>query len=96
MKIVYKPHLKIRLKDRKIPYGYPKKIVQKPERIYFDKQTTRLIAVRKLPFEGELRNIIAAYDIIEEIIEIVTIHIISENEIQNKIAKGRWTKHEKN
>lgn len=86
----------IRLRERKIPYDYPKKIVQKPERLYFDTRTNRVIAIRKMLFEKELRNMLAAYDIIGEALEIVTIHILSENEIQNKITKGRWTKYEKN
>lgn len=96
MKIVYKPHLLIRLKQRSIPKDYPKKIIEQPEEEYLDTLTKRSIAIKRLEFEGKLRNILIAYDIIESNIEIVTVHIISSKEIENKIQAGRWKKYEKN
>lgn len=96
MKIVYRPHLVIRLKERKIPQDYPKKIVEKPQQEYFDTLAKRNIAIKKLHFEGKLRNMLVAYDIIKNTIEIVTIHVISSKEIQNKLKVGRWRKYEKN
>lgn len=38
---------------------------------------------------------IVAYDIIGEETQIITIHPISEQEIQNKLVRGRWVKYEK-
>ena len=96
MKIVYKPHLKIRLKQRKIPFNFPKQIIDSPGKIYFDTLANRNIAVKKILFQEKQRNIVVAYDIIEDTIEIVTIHIISEKEIENKVNLGRWIKYEKN
>lgn len=96
MKIIQKPHLKIRLKERRIPTDYPKRIVEFPEQKFFDTLANRYIAIKKLYFEGERRNILAAYDIIENTIEIVTIHVISSKEIKNKVHSGRWEKYEKN
>lgn len=96
MKIVYKPHLKIRLKQREIPTDYPKRIIESPEQEYFDTLTKRNVVIKKLEFERKLRNILVAYDIIEDIIEAVTIHIISDREIQTKVQAGRWRKYEKN
>ena len=95
MKVIYRPHLEKRLEERKIPRGYPKKIVQTPEQEYFDTLTKRSIAIKKLVFEREQRNILVAYDIIENTIEIVTIHVISNKEIENRIQVGRWRKYEK-
>lgn len=43
-----------------------------------------------------MRNILVAYDIIDNAIEIVTVHIISDKEIESRILKGRWRKYEKN
>lgn len=96
MKIVYRPHLKIRLKQRKISFDYPKKIIELPDQEYFDTLAKRNIAIKKLFFEGKLRNIVVAYDIIKNKIEIVTIHVISDKEIESKLRMGRWRKNEKN
>lgn len=96
MKIDYRPHLRIRLKQRKVPFSFPKQIIDSPEQEYFDALARRNIAIKKLFFEGKLRNIVVAYDIIKNKIEIVTIHIISEKEIKNKVQIGRWRKNEKN
>lgn len=96
MKIVYKPHLRIRLKQRKIPFSFPKQIIESPEQNYFDTLAKRNIAIKKLFFEDKMRNIVVAYDIIKNEIEIVTIHVISDKEIENKVRIGRWRKNEKN
>lgn len=96
MRIIYRPHLLKRLKERKIPETYPKLIIEKPEREYFDVLAKRNIAIKELHFEGEVRNILVAYDIIENGVEIVTIHIISGKEIENKVRAGRWRKYERN
>ena len=96
MKIVYRQHLKIRLKEREIPFDYPKQILESPEREYFDTQAARNIAIKNLLFKGLLRNIVIAYDIIDDRIEIVTIHVISDKEIKSKLESGRWEKHEEN
>lgn len=96
MKIVYRPHLKIRLKQREIPFDYPKRIVEQPNQEYFDEFTKRNVAIKKLFLEEKMRNIVVAYDIIKNTIEIITIHVISDEEIGNKVRSGRWIKHEKN
>lgn len=96
MKIVYRPHLKIRLKQREIPFNFPKQIIESPDKKYFDMLTKRYIAIKKLYFEEKLRNIVVAYDIIKNKIEIVTIHVISDKEIENKLGAGRWKEYEKN
>ncbi|MDP3940801.1 MAG: hypothetical protein Q8Q49_00680 [bacterium] len=96
MKIVYRPHLKERLKQRKIPTEYPKQIIESPEQEYFDTLAKRNIAIKKLFYEGSLRSMLVAYDIIKSTIEIVTIHVISSREIKNKVRAGRWKKYEEN
>lgn len=95
MKIILRPHLIIRLKQRKIPQGYPSKILAKPEFKYFDNLTGHFIAVRKLEYNKKLRLMSAAYDIIGEEIQIITVHPVSKQEIVNKIQRKRWVKDEK-
>lgn len=96
MKIILQSHLKIRLQQRNIPPDYPKKAVINPDARYFDKQTTHLIAVKKLEYSGEIRPMAVSYDLKSGIIQIITIHPISQQEIKNKIKRKRWIKYEKN
>lgn len=96
MKIVLRPHLKIRLQQRLIPQDYPRKIISDPEEKYFDTYSHRHIAIKILEYSGKLRPMVVAYDIIGGVIEAVTIHPASDQEISNKLQRGRWIKHEKN
>lgn len=96
MKITLQPHLKIRLIQRKIPQNYPSKVLAKPESEYFDTLTKHSIAVRQLKYNEKLRSMVVAYDIIEEIIQVITIYPISNQEIENRIQRKRWIKYEKN
>lgn len=95
MKIIYRPHLKRRLNERKIPYNYPKRIYIEAKQKFFDTETDHHIAFSNLQYAEKLKNITISYDIIGQNIEIVTIHPISDKEIENKIKSGRWVKDEK-
>lgn len=96
MKILLRPHLKIRLKERNIPQNYPGKIVSNPDEKYFDTATNHQIAVKRLGYNGRLRPMAVAYDIIEEDLQIITIHPTTDQEIKNKLERKRWLKDEKN
>ena len=96
MRIIYRPHLLQRLKERKIPKEYPREIINSAEHIYFDAITNHNIAIKKLIYAGKIRNMVVAYDIIENNKEIVTIYPIAESELKNKVKAGRWKKDEKN
>ena len=91
-RIIYQPHLKRRLKERKIPSDYPKTIYKISKSYYFDNETEHLVAVSKLQYAEKLRNMVAIYDKIDENIEIVTVFPISAKELKNKIKSGRWQK----
>jgi len=95
MKIILKPHLKIRLEGRQIPLNYPNKILSKPDNQYFDTATKHMIAVRKLEYKEKVRPMVVAYDIIENGTEVVTIYPSNEQEINNRIKNKRWIKYEK-
>ena len=91
-KIVYRPHLQRRLKERKIPQDYPKKIYQQSKSHYFDNETGHYMAISRLKYAEKKRFMAAAYDIINDDIEIITIFPIAETELKNKINSGRWIK----
>ena len=92
MKIILRPHLKIRLEQRRIPQESPELIVKDPEKRFFDTETGREIAIKKLEYNEKIRSMVVVYDIIEGEIQIITIHPVSEQEIQNKLNRGRWIK----
>ncbi len=92
MKIVYTDHLKLRLQIRKIPFEYPKIILENPENSFFDLSDNRRIAIKRLKYNGKLRDLMIAYDITDNRIEIITIHPISNEKIINRMMSGRWLK----
>lgn len=89
------PLLKIRLRERLIPQNYPNKIVSAPDEKYFDTATNHQVAVKNLEYNSKVRPMAVAYDIIEEDIQIITIHPTTEQEIKNKLERKRWIKNEK-
>lgn len=95
MKILLRPHLKIRLRERDIPQNYPNKIISDPENKYFDTSTNHRIAVKKLEYNGKLRPMAVAYDIIGLNIQAVTVHPTTDQEIKNKLKRKRWITDEK-
>lgn len=96
MKILFSSHLKIRLKERKIPRNYPNKIIAKPDMQFIDMLTNYKIAVRNLKYNFKVRPMVLVYDIIASGIQVITIHPISSKEIDNKVKRGRWKSYEKN
>jgi len=94
VRILLRPHLKIRLKERIIPQNYPNKIVSTPDEKYFDTATNHHIAVKKLEYNGKVRPMAVAYDIIGKIIQVITVHPTTNQEIKNKLKRERWIKNE--
>ena len=94
MRIIYRPHLKRRLKEREIPEDYPKKIYKTAKLRFKDKLTNHHIAISKLKYAEKLRNLVISYDIIGSNIEIITIHPISDQDIKTRVKTKRWIKHE--
>ena len=61
-KIVYSSHLILRLKLREIPYLLPKKIYQTSKEHYFDKETLKKVAVKKVRFKKKIRKMVVIYE----------------------------------
>jgi hypothetical protein len=94
-RIEYTNHLKLRLEIRKIPFEYPKEIFEKPDKLFFDNIEKRHIAIKRLKYNKKFRNLLIAFDIFKDRIEIVTIHPISDEKILNRIISERWKENEK-
>ncbi|MEK6964409.1 MAG: hypothetical protein AABX70_08375 [Nanoarchaeota archaeon] len=93
-KIVYTAHLELRLKIRKIPYGYPTRVCEEPDQTFYDQIEGNHIAIKKLKYGGKIRNMMIAYEEKDDSIEIITIHPITDEKIINRTLNERWTKHE--
>lgn len=92
MNIIYTDHLKLRLKVRKIPFHYPKIIYEDPEQLFFDNFESNKIAIKRLKYNKKLRNMMVAYEENNSDVMIITIHLISDDKIINRLMTGRWTK----
>lgn len=91
MEIYYTNHLKLRLKIRKIPEEYPKIIYENADQKFFDNVENTNIAIKRLKYNKKLRNMMIAYAMKDNKIEIITIHPISNEKIINRTLSGRWT-----
>lgn len=96
MKIILRPHLKLRLQQREIPQDYPGKILSKPDNQYTDTLSNHQIAVKRLKYNGKLRPMAIAYDIIKSEIQVITVYPTTNQEISNRIKRRRWIKYEEN
>lgn len=96
MKIVLRPHLVFRLKQREIPQNYPEKILRGADNKYMDNLTGHNVAIKTLEYYGKKRPMAVVYDIIGSIIQVITVYPTTEKEIKNRVRSGRWVKNEKN
>lgn len=91
-RITYSPHLKFRLKLRKIPYLLPIEIYKTSKEQYFDTVTKNLVAVKKLVYKGKSREIMLAYTENSIEITLITIHPLKTEQKFNRIRSNRWQK----
>lgn len=105
MKLNLTDHLESRLKLRGISEKIVEKIFKKQEEFYWDNLRKHHIVVSKVTYKGKLRKMLAAYDKrslpfsnekrrIEDEIEVITTHPVTDEIIKKRLISGRWT-HEK-
>ena len=91
-KVVYSSHLILRLKLREIPYDLPKKIYQTSKEHYFDKETLKEVAIKKIKFKNKLREMAVIYGEINNQINLITIHPLKNYQKISRLKSGRWQK----
>jgi len=91
-KIVYSSHLILRSKLRGIPYHLPKEIYQTSKEHYFDKETLKKIAVKKVRYKKKMREMAVVYEEIDNQINLITIHPLKKYQKISRIKSGRWQK----
>ncbi len=94
MRIIFTDHLASRLKQRGISAEHVKQVLKKSREKYWDNLRKHHIAISRVLYLGRVRKVLVAYDTIGNSFEAITIHPISDEEINQRIASGRWS-HEK-
>ncbi|MBI3283187.1 hypothetical protein HYZ70_03890 [Candidatus Curtissbacteria bacterium] len=90
MKFSFSDHFLVQAKKRRISKNLAKKIYQEAEAKYFDTYTGHMVAVAKKKNAGKVKNLMLAYDIIGEEITAVTTYPVKDQEIENRVKRGRW------
>lgn len=91
-RIIYTPHLNLRLKLRKFPQNYPLIIYKNSDMLFWDNIEKNHIAIKRLKYGKGFKNIMIAYEEKHNAVYIVTIHPISDEKITNRMLNGRWVK----
>jgi hypothetical protein len=89
LEVVYTRHLRARLELRRFPADLPRKIFEDADRRYRNGVTGHVIAVKQVRLRGRTRRLMIAYDE-THVIEIVTIHPISEEQERSRVKGRRW------
>ncbi len=90
MKLVFTDHLKTRLKQRKISSRLVRDVFKQDAEKYWDKLRDHHIIVGNISYKGATGKVLIAYDKIDETLEIITIHTITEVQIKQRLSSGRW------
>ena len=90
VEVIYTDHLETRLKLRNIPKDYPKEIFLDPEQEFYDNTEDTYISIKKLFYNGKIRNMMIAYQKKRTVFQIITIHPISDEKIINRVINSRW------
>lgn len=90
MQVKYTLHLRRRLKQRKFPLNFPKRIYYHPDEKYFDTVTKSQISIKKLLYNKLFRPIMIAYyyDNTTKSVKIQTIHPETQKEITNRLSEA--------
>ena len=90
MEVRYSKHLQIRLKLRGIDIEVPKRIYERAEERFLDRETGNQVAVQRVQLYGKEREVMIAYQKEEKPAIILTVHPLKKEQKQRKIASGRW------
>ncbi|MGQ9558523.1 MAG: hypothetical protein ACUVTU_11285 [Desulfurispora sp.] len=94
MEVVHSRHFSLRKELRHIPDGLAEMILNNADSYYIDVMTEYHIAVKRLEFNGAIRDMALTYSISEDKIILVTLHPLKEGQKENRVRSGRWVKNE--
>ena len=90
MKTEYSAHLTHKLALRKISQDLPQQVYEESNERYYDTETGHTVATMNVVIYGKLREVMLAYDIIEQTVILLTIHPLKEGQKENRLKSGRW------
>lgn len=92
IEIQYSAHLKFRLKYRHIPADLPKKIYETTQEKYFDNDTSKYLAIKRVKYPSKIREMAVVFEIIQSGVKLTTIHPLKKHQKEHRIQAGRWRK----
>lgn len=91
MEVKYSDHLRFRIRVRGIPEPMPEQIYRESKQHYYNHHTLRHIAIMEVHYRQRRTLMMIAYDQMPDHVEIITIHPITRDQIQERLRTGRWT-----
>ena len=88
--IKYTDHLKLRISLRRFSKDLPLRVYKEAERRFYDERSGHFMALKKMFYAGRERFIIVVYDVRNGVVELITVHPISEEQIEHGVKSGRW------
>ena len=86
----YTSHLKVKMIVRGFPEELPEIVFREAESKFHDEVTGHYVALKEASYAGKRRLIMVAYDIKDDVVEIVTVHPVSSRQVEGRIKSGRW------
>lgn len=94
MEVVYSRHFALRKELRHIPDGLAETILKNADSYCIDVTTGYHIAVKRVEFNGAIRDMALTYSITDGKIVLITLHPLKEGQRENRVQSGRWVKNE--
>ena len=91
MKVTYSKHLRFKMQQRDISELVPERIYRESTQRFYNHHSLRQIAVLEVLYRQRRVLMMIAYDQMPDEAEIITIHPITREQIQDRLRSGRWT-----
>ena len=92
MKVKYTSHLKVKMAVRGFPKDLPEIVFRGAESRFRDEITGHHVALKEASYAGKRRLIMVAYDIKDDVVEIISVHPIGGKQVEARINSGRWVR----
>ncbi len=96
MEVKYSAHLRFKMQVREIPEQMPERIYRESKQRYYNHHSLRHIAVMAVHHKQRRTWMMIAYDQTPDHVEIITIHPITKDQIQERLITGRWAHEQAN
>jgi len=88
--IRYTEYFLDRLEFRHVPKTVAEEILHTAIERYFDVETGRFIAVKRVKYKGRYKRLMVAYERSENEITAVTVHPVTKRQVQSRVKRQRW------